>query len=218
MPINQVDETLRNSVLRAIDWEPAVLSQDINVKVKEGIVTLTGFAHSFLEKMAAERAAKSVYGVLAIANDIAVKPTGVLSDPEIAREVERALKNHPFVPDDRIKVMVREGHVFLEGSVEWNYQRSNAEAAVWSVQAVRNVTNDIRIKPSVSASEVKQKIEDALRRNAEVDARHIQVSAHNSKVELYGFVRSWLEREEAVRAAWAAPGVSGVTDNMTIAP
>jgi osmotically-inducible protein OsmY len=214
----QTDEQFRDTVLREIEWEPAVLSKDINVKAKDGVVTLTGFVHSFLEKSAAERAAKSVYGVTSIANDIVVKPAFTRTDPEIARDISEALKMHVFVPEDRIKATVRDGFVTLDGTVEWNYQSTNAESAVHAVTGVRGVVNDIRVKPTVSPVLVKERIEEALRRSAEVDARRINVSTHDSKVELNGYVRSWLEREEAERAAWAAPGVSRVVDNLVIAP
>ncbi len=218
MSIHQTDEQLRDTVQREIEWEPAVTSKDISVKVKDGVVSLNGFANSFPEKMAAERAAKSVYGVTAIANDITVKPTTTHADPEIARDVQHAFKTHVLVPDERITVTVRDGYVTLEGAVEWNYQRTSAEHAALTVAGVRNVANNIRIKPHVSPTMVKQRIEEALRRSAEVDARRIYVSAQDNKVELHGFVRSWMERDEAERAAWAAPGVSSVTDHLVVSP
>jgi len=218
MTITQSDTQIREAVLQQIDWEPEISSKDISVKVQDGIVTLTGFTHSYLEKMAAERAAKSVYGVVAIANDIEVRLSTEKTDPEIARDVEFALKTHVFVPDKLLKVTVREGYVTLEGTVEWNYQRSNAEAAARSVGGVRSIVNNIKLSPHVSPTQVKQRIEAALRRSAEVDARRIAVTANDSKVELNGYVRSWNEREEAERAAWAAPGVSGVTDRLVVAP
>jgi len=214
----QADEELRDIVLREIEWEPAIVSKDISVKVKDGIVTLTGFVHNYLEKAAAERATKSVYGVTSIANDIAVKPMFARTDPEIARDVVNVLKMHAFVPDERIKTTVHDGFVTLEGTVEWNYQRSNAESAVRAVTGVRGIINDIQLKPTVSKTIVKERIEEALRRSAEVDARRISVTARDSKVELNGYVRSWLERDEAERAAWAAPGVSQVVDNLVVSP
>ncbi len=214
----QADEELRDIVLREIDWEPAIVSKDISVKVKDGIVTLTGFVHNYLEKAAAERATKSVYGVRSIANDIAVKPMFARTDPEIARDVVNVLTMHAFVPDERIKTTVHDGFVTLEGTVEWNYQRSNAESAVRAVTGVRGIINDIQLKPTVSKTIVKERIEEALRRSAEVDARRITVTARDSKVELNGYVRSWLERDEAERAAWAAPGVSQVVDNLVVSP
>jgi len=215
---SQTDEQLRGVVLREIEWEPAIVSKDISVKVEDGVVTLTGFVHSYPEKFAAERAAKSVYGVNYIASDIEVKPAPARTDPEIVRDVSMALKMHALVPDDRIKATVRDGFVTLEGTVEWNYQRSNAESAVHTVTGIRGVVDDIRVKPAVSKAIVKERIEDALRRSAEVDARRIHVSTRDNRVELNGYVRSWLEREEVERAAWAAPGVSQVVDNLVVSP
>jgi osmotically-inducible protein OsmY len=211
------DKCLRETVLQQIDWEPEVVSHDIGVGAKDGVVTLTGFVHSYVEKVAAEKAAKSVYGTKAVANDIEVKP-GIRTDPEIARDVIHALKLDSRVIDDRIKVTVQNGYVTLEGAVEWNYQREAAENRARNVSGVRSLTNRIDVKSGASATEVKTKIEEALRRSAEVDARGIYVSAHNGTVTLEGNVRSLFEKQQAERAAWAAPGVSRVIDNIAVAP
>ncbi len=206
---------LREAVLRQLEWEPEITSPDISVSVKEDVVTLTGFVRSYAEKVAAERAAKSVHRVQAIANDIEVKPLA-RTDPEIARDVVEAMKLDLTVPDDRIKTSVRDGFVSLEGTVEWNYQREAAESRARNVSGVRGLINNIALKPRVSTTEVKTKIEDALRRSAEVDAHRITVSMQDGIVTLNGQVHSWFEKEEARRAAWAAPGVSQVIDHIAV--
>jgi len=212
------DKLLANAVTRQLEWDPQVVSKDISVTVNDNVVTLTGFTHSYAEKYAAEKAVKSVYGVQAVANDIEVKPATMRTDPEIARDIVSAMKLDLTVPDDRIKAGVHDGYVTLEGTVDWNFQRSGAEACARNVHGVRGVLNHIAIKPKVSAIEVTHNIEEALRRSAEVDARRITVFAHDGEVQLNGSVRSWFEREEAERAAWAAPGVSEVIDHIAVVP
>lgn len=214
----EVDKQLRDAVMRQLEWDPEIESQDISVSAAEGAVTLTGFVHTYAEKVAAERVTKSVYGVRAIANDIEVKGVMTRTDPEIARDVVEAMKLDLRVPDDRIKVAVSSGLVALEGTLDWNFQRNAAESCARRVNGVRGINNKIQLKPKVSVSEIKVKIEEALRRSAEVDARRIAVSVDNSTITLGGNVRSWLEREQATRAAWAAPGVTRVIDHIAIVP
>lgn len=211
------DKELRETVLRHLEWDPEISSQDINVKADEGVAMLTGFVHSFAEKVAAEKAAKSVYGVKFVANDIEVRAM-TRTDPEIARDAVEAMRLDMRVPDDRIQAGIREGWITLEGTVEWNYQREAADTCVKRLYGVRGVTNKIEVKPRASTTEIKAEIEDALRRSAGVDARRISVSAQDGVVTLQGNVHSWLEKEEAARAAWAAPGVSVVVDHMAVVP
>lgn len=213
------DRQLRDAVLKQLEWDPQVTSKDIGVTAADNVVTLTGFAHHYSEKYAAEKAAKAVYGVRAVANDIEVKLGAARSDPEIARDLAQATRLDVALPVNGVKTTVQDGFVTLEGTVEWNFQRARIEAASRNVPGVRGVMNHIVItqKP-VSTVEVLHKIEDALRRNAEVDARRITVSAKEGQVHLYGSVRSWIEREEAERAAWAAPGVSDVIDHISVMP
>jgi osmotically-inducible protein OsmY len=215
---NTADTDLRDRVEQQLDWEPEVTSTQIGVGTEDGVVTLTGYVNTYAEKMAAERVAKRTYGVKAIANDIQVKPTFKKTDTEIASSVVSALESRVNVPEEKIKVTVKDSWVTLDGNVDWYYQKSAAEVAVKYLAGVRGVTNNIKLKPKVSTVEVKHKIEDALKRNAEVDARRITVSSTDGKVSLWGNVRSWTEKDEAETAAWAAPGVTQVQNNISIVP
>lgn len=217
--MNETDRQLRDAVTRQLEWDPQVTSNDISVAAEDHVITLTGFVHNYNEKYTAEIAAKSVYGVQAVANDIEVKLKAARTDPEIARDVAHAVKLDVTVPDDGIKAAVQNGFVTLEGAVEWNFQRESVGACARDVPGVRGVMNHIAVKPkTVSSTDVLHKIEAALRRSAAVDARRITVSTKDSEVHLYGSVRSWAERDAAEHAAWAAPGVSEVIDHISVVP
>jgi osmotically-inducible protein OsmY len=217
----KTDMQLQRDVQDELAWEPSIRDVEIGVAAKDGVVTLSGYVDTFAEQYLAERAAERVSGVKAIADDLTVKLPTMLQRPdtEIAHAVVNALREHIQVPDDRIKARVEGGWVTLDGDVEWQYQKNAAERAVRYLAGVVGVSNRIVLKPKrVSTVEVSHKIKDALRRNAERDADRIVVEAADGRVTLTGWVRSYTERQDAERAAWAAPGVTSVEDKISINP
>jgi osmotically-inducible protein OsmY len=216
----KTDSEIERDVKAEFGWNPDLKSTDIAISVKNGVVTLVGFVPRYIDKYEAEKAAKRVAGVLAVANDIEIRLPAVdeRPDPEIAREVVTALKNQLPFSHERIKAVVRNGWVTLEGDVEWQYQRLTAERAVRPLKGVKGIINDIKTKPRVEPSDIKQKIQEAFRRSAEVDANQITVETSGGEVILKGKVRSWVERDEAERVAWRAPGVTKVDDRIVVSP
>ena len=211
------DTQIREAVLRQLEWEPEVSQDQIGVGVTEGVVALTGQVKTYAGKIAAERTVKRVYGVKAIANNLQVTPVGVRTDTEIATGAVHALEAHVNVPADRITVTVRDGWLTLEGSVDWMFQKESAENAVQYLGGVRGIANRITLIPILCSAEIKEKIEEALLRNATVEANRIKVEVHDDVATLSGTVDSWGEKEEAERVAWAAPGISRVINKIVIA-
>jgi osmotically-inducible protein OsmY len=214
------DSDIRRDVEDELRWDPQIDATDVAVSVNKGVVTLTGFVRSYPERQLAEAAAKRISGVIGVANDLEVRLPDIDArpDPEIARDAVARIKDE--LPDawEKIRVIVKNARLTLEGEVEWNYQRERAEAAVRGVRGVERVTNAIEVKPQVPPIEIKRKNEEALRRAAQVDPSRVTVEASDGEVILRGAVRSWVERQEAERAAWSAPGVAKVDNRIVVRP
>jgi osmotically-inducible protein OsmY len=216
----KTDSELKQDVENELKWEPIINEAHIGVTANAGVVSLTGHVLSFSEKYAAEKVAKRVYGVKAVANelDIRMNNGAMRTDEQIAQACLSALKNHSLVPYEKLKVIVSDGVVALEGEVDWQYQRDAAIHAVRDLIGVVSVSSRISIKARTLPKDVKNKIIAAFHRNADIDARRIDVQTQEGKVILQGNVRSWSEREQAQSAAWAAPGVTAVDNDIVVVP
>jgi osmotically-inducible protein OsmY len=216
----RTDIEIKEDVERELRWDPDIDATDIGVAVKSGVVALTGFVRSYVQRLQAEKDAKQVAGVMGVANDVEVRLPFINKrpDPEIARDVVSAIRSELPYSSEHIKIIVKDGWVTLEGELEWNYQRSRAEQAANRARGVKGMTNMISLKPRVAPFEIKRKIEEALKRRAALDASNITVETDAGEVVLRGSVQSWAERAEAERAAWAAPGVTRVDNRLQVAP
>ncbi len=212
------DKQLQKDVLAELEWAPSVKAAHIGVAVENGIVTLSGHVSSFMEKHAAEVATRRVKGVHAIVQEVEVKlpSSAERSDADIAASILNTFRWTAGLPFDRLKVEVEKGQVAVYGDVDWQYQKDLAERNARAILGVRSVLNNIAIKPSVKPFEVKQKIEQALKRNAELEASHIEVTSSDTTVTLSGRVHTWYERDAVEEAAWSAPGVIKVVDNIRV--
>jgi osmotically-inducible protein OsmY len=215
----RTDEEIQRDVIAELRWDARVKPNEIGVQVKGGVVTLTGWVDSYMKKWAADEAAHRVKGVKAVANDVEVRLPGdsQRTDADIAAAVVQALESDASMRLEKLDVTVAKGWVTLQGEVEWQYQKEDAERVVRRITGVKGVTNLIAVKPRVTPSELQKKIEDALVRNAATDAERIQIEVQGGKVILKGTVRSWAERQEAERVVWSAPGVTQVENRITVA-
>ena len=214
----KTDAQLQQDVMAELKWEPAVHAEQIGVEVKDGVVTLAGEVSSYTEKWNAERAAQRVAGVKALAVEMKVKLSelGRRTDADIAESAKNILSWMSAVPADAVQVMVEGGWLTLSGDVAWQYQRQDAADSVRHLLGVIGVSNQIAIKPPLSAKVVKADIEAALQRRAAADAKTISVDVMGGDVTLTGSVHSWAERDLATRSAWGSAGVRHVVDKMSL--
>lgn len=213
------DNDIKRDVEAELRWDPDIDASDIGVAVKDGVVTISGFVRSYSQKYEAEREAIKVKGVRGLVNDVEVRLPSLNErpDPEVVRDAVAAIKRELPYSGEHIQVIARNGWLTLEGEVEWKFQSERAEEAVRRIKGLKGVSNLIRLAPRAAPSEVKQRIEEALKRSAEIDAQKITVETLGGEVTLRGTVRSWAERREAERAAWRAPGVTHVKNQIAVA-
>ncbi|HTN20475.1 MAG TPA: BON domain-containing protein [Pelobium sp.] len=214
----KTDSQIQDDVQEELRWEPFLHASEIGVAVKNGVVTLSGQVDTYSKKLSAEKAAKRVAGVKAVAEDIQVglSPSYRKTDTEIAEAILNALKWHTAVKEEQIKIKVENGIVKLEGEVDWEFQKINAKTAIENLNGIASVIDLITVKSKLKPSDVQKNIRSAFHRSASLDAGKITIDAIGSKVILRGTVRSFAEKDDAERAAWAAPGVDSVENNLNI--
>lgn len=222
-PEVRTDDEIQRDVMAELRWDARVQPNELAVAVQDGIVTLAGFVDTYVKRWAAERAAQRVRGVAAVANEVEIRPPSGgagHSDQDIAAAVAQVLAWNALVPADQVEVAVSAGRVTLRGEIEWEYERREAERAVRGLAGVRGVTNSITVRPRqrIEPEDLEHRVAQALLRSAETDAERIMVEQDGDKVILRGAVRSWPERRDAERAAWSAPGVRSVENDIRIAP
>lgn len=212
------DSTLRQNVLDELEFEPSIDANDIGVAVEGGVVTLSGHVSSYSQKAAVECAVQRVRGVKGIAENIEVRLADGrgTSDDEIARRAISMMKWSTFVPDDRVQVTVEGGHITLAGTLDWNYQREGAENVLAGIAGVTGVTNLIALRKRVLEQDVKQRIESALGRNANIKPDDVRVKVEGNGVVLEGSVGTWSERRLVEAAAWSVPGVTAVDNDLWV--
>jgi osmotically-inducible protein OsmY len=220
--MERTDEQIQRDVLDELKWDARIQPNEVGVSVKDGVVALTGWVDNYGKKWVAERTAHRVRGVKAVANDIEVRlpSSAERTDADIAAAATRTLEWDAFVPIERLDVTVSRGWVTIKGEVEWEYQRRAAERAARRLSGVRGVTNLITVRPRIqpSGQELRRRIEDALVRSAETDSSRITIDVEGDKIVLKGTVRSWVEKREAERVAWSAPGVTSVDNRIVVDP
>ena len=214
----KTDAQLKKDVIAELEWDPSIDATHVGVAVKDGVVTLTGHLDTYAEKYAIERAVQRVGSVkgIAVEVDVTLDPGHRRSDSDIAAAAESAFHWHAFVPSDRIQVLVEKGWVTLTGELNWDYQRREAEKVVRTLTGVVGVSNAITLKTVAAPADVSKRIRDALVRHAENEAKLLEVTVKSDTVILHGTVDSWSERAAASSAAWSAPGVAKVINEIKI--
>ena len=215
--LSEIDIRVRDHVVRQLDWDPEVDAGAVGVTAKDGVVILTGYVDTYPGKLAAERAAKRVRGVRGVANALEVRLKIGRTDADIARDAVRALELRATIPAT-VQAVVHEGRVTLTGKVGWLYQARDAERTVRHIKGVRGVFNHIELAGGALARDVRHRIVEALHRNADLDARHVNVDVAGGVATLTGFVATWQQRDTAERAAASAPGITRVNNEILVEP